>query len=96
MFSKTATKWLRSFFYVNSSIVCLVLVQTWAFGRMRQSTSMGSRHYNVFVSINHDIPECPFPVTWKQNHVEFVCSASFGNVSATLVNRRFRASKKEA
>ena len=72
-------------------------VEAWAFGRMRKSTSVASRHYNVFVSINHDVMECPFSVARIQNHIEFVCSTSLGKVSATLVNwGRFEASNEEA
>ena len=72
-------------------------VETWAFGRMRKSTSVASRHYKVFVSINHDVMECPFSVAWIQNHIEFICSTFFGKVSATFVNwGRLKASNEEA
>ena len=73
-----------------------IAVKALTFWRMRQSTHFGSRHYNAFVSINHDVMECQSLATWIQNHIEFVCSFSFGYVFATLVNRRFKASNEEA
>lgn len=60
MLNKTAAFGCGLVFYVNSSIVRLVLVQTRAFWRMRQSASMWARHHKVFMTVNYNICEEPF------------------------------------
>ena len=76
--------------------VRLVLVQTWAFGRMGQPAGVGSGHQKILMSINLNVTEPSYLVA----PVDFPCPirtfSLFSDIVSFIVPLGFRASKKEA